>query len=474
VKGGPDIKLSHLAEVRELAAIFEQTWDELHAQALTEGPVATGMESRIEGAWANVQTAKGTAATTAAKQFRKTGGDVNVAREDTSQPFSENSRFGNAEDYVNTITGNGNPQFQAQPGPLAFWLAVMNGQDSVAAVAGPAGLYDHTGTPATAGAKWFTYWRTQGAAVGPLRQQFVDCRLSTLRIESSSAQKVTQVTPTFVALDPGIVYATDPVATQDTDRALYYTEGTGRFKINGAVFTGHSSFACNLNDNVTPWYGDALTAEDVVFGAGSVALEGITLLVNQQGKDYYDETIYGTTAPAAGVKPRTDLPFYGSYEFDLRHGTVVDLTATGTNTAGTFTVTVDGSTTAGIPYNATLAQTKAALEALPNVVPGDVAVTGTALGADTTNQRAIFTRAGRVVTSTSTGLTGGTVVATNRGAQYGCKITYPNVKWDPGLSITGNPEGGAVELALGAQAREIGGVPIYTSVCRTADSAAYV
>lgn len=41
-------------------------------------------------------------------------------------------------------------------------------------------------------------------------------------------------------------------------------------------------------------------------------------------------------------------------------------------TAGTFTLTVDGQTTAGIAFNANAAAVQAALEALSNVAPGDV------------------------------------------------------------------------------------------------------
>lgn len=47
-----------------------------------------------------------------------------------------------------------------------------------------------------------------------------------------------------------------------------------------------------------------------------------------------------------------------------------------TATGGTFTLTFGGQTTAGIAFNATAADVVAALEALANVAPGDVAATG--------------------------------------------------------------------------------------------------
>ncbi|MFD7922536.1 hypothetical protein ACFV3R_25330 [Streptomyces sp. NPDC059740] len=55
---------------------------------------------------------------------------------------------------------------------------------------------------------------------------------------------------------------------------------------------------------------------------------------------------------------------------------VQTVTVTGTPTGGTYTLTFSGQTTAGIAYNATAAQVKTALEALSNINPGDVVVSG--------------------------------------------------------------------------------------------------
>jgi hypothetical protein len=51
-------------------------------------------------------------------------------------------------------------------------------------------------------------------------------------------------------------------------------------------------------------------------------------------------------------------------------------TITGAPTGGTFTLTYSGQTTTAIPYNATAAAVQSALEALSNINPGDVTVTG--------------------------------------------------------------------------------------------------
>lgn len=55
---------------------------------------------------------------------------------------------------------------------------------------------------------------------------------------------------------------------------------------------------------------------------------------------------------------------------------VQTITITGTPAGGTFTLTYAGQTTAGIAYNAIAGAVQTALEALSNIAPGDVAVTG--------------------------------------------------------------------------------------------------
>jgi hypothetical protein len=59
---------------------------------------------------------------------------------------------------------------------------------------------------------------------------------------------------------------------------------------------------------------------------------------------------------------------------------VTTVTVTGAPTGGTFTLTWGGQTTSDIAYNATAATVQAALEALSNIAPGDVTVTGNAGG----------------------------------------------------------------------------------------------
>jgi hypothetical protein len=85
------------------------------------------------------------------------------------------------------------------------------------------------------------------------------------------------------------------------------------------------------------------------------------------------------------------------------------VTITGAPTGGTYTLTFSGQTTSAIAFNATAATVQAAIEALSNVLPGDVAVTGSAGGPWVVMFQGQFSGTNvPAMTASGTGLTGGT------------------------------------------------------------------
>lgn len=90
--------------------------------------------------------------------------------------------------------------------------------------------------------------------------------------------------------------------------------------------------------------------------ASNPLLQGRTVM--KSGIPLGKVTASGLYAPYAGVTSE-----------------VQTITLTGDPTGGTYTLTFSGQTTAAIPYNATAAQVRTALEGLSNIDPGDV-VTG--------------------------------------------------------------------------------------------------
>lgn len=118
---------------------------------------------------------------------------------------------------------------------------------------------------------------------------------------------------------------------------------------------------------------------------------------------------------------------------------VQTVTITGTPTGGTFTLTYDGQTTAPIAFDATNTAVDTALEALSNLEPGDVTVTGGP--APGTPFVVTFTVAqGDVplMTASGAGLTGGTAPAV--------AVTLTT----PGTNLT----------EIGYRAPEVGGNPV--------------
>lgn len=87
------------------------------------------------------------------------------------------------------------------------------------------------------------------------------------------------------------------------------------------------------------------------------------------------------------------------------------VTISGGPSGGTFTITVAGQTTSGINHNAAASAVQTALEALSNVAPGDVAVTGSNGGPYTLVWAAAFADLAIVVTASGASLTGGTTPA---------------------------------------------------------------
>jgi len=108
------------------------------------------------------------------------------------------------------------------------------------------------------------------------------------------------------------------------------------------------------------------------------------------------------------------MEFYGSH-LGLQVNEVQTITMTGPPTAGTFTLTFNGQTTAPIAYNATASTVTTALKALNNIGSNDVSSSGGPFPTTpvvVTFQGDLEDTDVAQMTATGTGLTGGTVAVT--------------------------------------------------------------
>jgi hypothetical protein len=137
-----------------------------------------------------------------------------------------------------------------------------------------------------------------------------------------------------------------------------------------------------------------LASQDYTVKRGGITLDSTTITADSDGnKIVKGGTVLYKRAATGKYTPATSQE-------------VQTVTVTGAPTGGTFTLTYAGQTTAAIVYNATAAAVRTALEALSNLAPGDVTVTGSAGGPWTVT----FTGGGDVaqMTADGTALTGGT------------------------------------------------------------------
>lgn len=270
------------------------------------------VESKIYGLWIAKQTARASAAATAIKRLRQVTGNVKVDRSDGRERFGTDARFGDAQHFVDSIMGSGDPGIQGQPGPLAYLLYLMAGQETVTGAADP---WTHETTPSATGGFWATVWKKVGVT-DVVREKSVDCKVGQLVIEGSTGQKVVRVTASIMSLDPGEKVAADPVKAFDEDAAFLYTEGESAFKINASVIRAQSQFQITINEALEPVYTDSVVPLELAAGEPEVTVN-LTLALNTEGLKIYNREVYGSEEPVAGTKPIKALPATGAYEFLL-------------------------------------------------------------------------------------------------------------------------------------------------------------
>jgi hypothetical protein len=131
-------------------------------------------------------------------------------------------------------------------------------------------------------------------------------------------------------------------------------------------------------------------------------------------------------------------------------GDVETLSITGNPTGGTFTLTFGNQTTGAIAFNATAAQVQAALAALSNIGPGNIACSGGPLPAASVT----ITFAGTLAFAAQLPITAGTVSLTG-GTNPAPALTHTTTRAlisdVQTLSLSGNPTAGTFTLTFGNQ-----------------------
>lgn len=282
-------------------------------------------ETQIYALAAGKQVAKGTALAAPTRRFIQVGGDFNVPQDLGSENFSDLSKFGDSTDWVNSVLGRGNPSLQADFNNLAWLFYMFTGSETVAANATVPALKDHVAIDQAGSGFYSTWWKRVGQSTID-RKRFIDCLISSIQLEASSANKALRVTPDIISLDPAENLASDPTwpSLPTTDKVLLYTEASGTFKIDTVTIRGHSQFTVTINEDLQADFTDDTVPYEVRRGNPTAQI-ACTIRADADGLAQVNKLLYGTTTPSAGQKPQKRVPAIGAYEFNM---TKLDASAT--------------------------------------------------------------------------------------------------------------------------------------------------
>ena len=107
------------------------------------------------------------------------------------------------------------------------------------------------------------------------------------------------------------------MAQSDID-PLLFTEGTGALEIDGEAYGEISQFQVEINDELTPLYGDNTRPFDLAPGRSTASVSW-TLVLTSDTLPMWNKMVYGTPTPAAGALPGDEV-YYGAVKFKLTRG----------------------------------------------------------------------------------------------------------------------------------------------------------
>lgn len=284
----------------------------------------TLLESNYYAWWLGKQTAKGTPNAAPSRRPIMVGGNLAFGRDDGEENYSDLTKYGAKTDWVNSLTGGGEPACEATPTELAYALWLMHGAETVSAITAEVGppaipvMSRHRYTPSVTMGHWFTSFLRVGSTV-LRRHQYNDCIISRIAMEASTANKAMRFTPSILSLDPGIVYAADPAAALPTDRPFLHTDLSvngdptidGSMVLDGVTYRGTTQWNINIDDAWSPVYGDDQVPYDFQQGTPTVTV-GCTILLDALAMQRFNALAYGDPTPSPGMKPLRSIPALGS------------------------------------------------------------------------------------------------------------------------------------------------------------------
>jgi hypothetical protein len=468
--------------------------DEQLINKRTEGqlpPIGGGaLESNINSIWVSKQTGRGVPAvmTVGTKRGRWVGGDLNVARADGTEQFSDGTLFGDTVDFVNTLTGAGAPVVQGQAGLMAYLNWLSCGQESV--TGGINAVHTLTST-ATGGT--FS-WTMNGYTVSGLNPTTTTgptlaAALLTAVNSQGSSFPAGSITGTGAAGGPWVITFVNPGSAQGLG-----FQPVPLPTINNSLATGGTVTAVSTTTGMG--FTHVATPSDVGgFWTTWAKSVGKSVVWRGQFNDCRISSLRWEGSSASKVVKLTPtLMILDPGQIIAADPTQVDDGTRPfiyTDAAGTFNI--DGQIYRGHSSFAMEAQWGLAEWYGDSVTPYDVTNTRATVqlsGITILIDAQGLARYNEQIYGTPTPAVGARPLTTIPAlGSYSCTFsrtspytglavesavfTLPSVKWDPSLNIPANPAGGPVELAMAAEYRKTAGQPAFTVAVTTPFSTAF-
>jgi hypothetical protein len=247
-----------------------------------------------------IQSSKGTAVVpTALNSFRclVNGGWLAPTRDEAVLEETGTTRL-RSQAFLKMVRAGGSPAFWARPAMLgALLYGAMGGK----ATTGSADPYTHTFTLGST-QPWMTFWSSLGAGSAIKFEQFVDCKLSSLKIESSAGNPI-KVSIEVVGIAPTFETPYPPTAlVAETVVPFQHADGKGTLLYEGAAASSIDTFTVTIGTGVTAAQGDGYTPDSVNEG-----MLDITVETGQIISDFalWNRLHWGSATPTDGATPST-------------------------------------------------------------------------------------------------------------------------------------------------------------------------
>lgn len=220
------------------------------------------------------------------------GGWIAPQREEADLEETGTTRL-RSQSFVRMTRAGGSPVFFVRPEMIGGLLYGAMGAKSTTGAGDP---WTHTFV-LNATQPFMTFWTAQNAVKF---EQFVDCKIASLRIESTAGNpiratvEVTGVSPTFESPNPAAALVAEIVP------AFMHYDGKGALKVEGAAVASIDSWILTIATGVVAAQGDSVNPDSVNEGMFDITLETSQII---QDFALFNRLHYGSATPADGAAP---------------------------------------------------------------------------------------------------------------------------------------------------------------------------